>query len=1338
MDDGGTANGGDDTSPTQSFDIDITAVNDEPSFTKGADQAVLNTAGSQSVAGWATALSKGPADESGQTLTFNITGNTNPGLFSAAPAVDGTSGDLTYTPNAATTGGTATITLEVMDNGGTADGGDDTSPSQTFDIAVQVVPTAAADPSYVTPPATLLTVTDGPADLLANDTLGSPAATLTSFGGGSLAGTVTDNSAGATISPLPGEADGSITVNADGSFAFTPATVFVGAFTFDYRITNGAGTSDATVTVTVDAPPAVSSTTPVDTATGVAASADLSITFSESVTVTGDWVEIVCSSSGTYNPTGSGGATLIAVTDADPTFTLDPASDFSGVETCTVTVEDVGVADDDTDDPPDNMAADHVFGFTTAPAAIDDTYASIGNVGIAPNAAGGVILGAGADEGTGLSVSEVQGTGPCPCTETTSGSGSVTVATDGSFTYTPAAGFNGADTFTYKVTSGAGTSNAATVTITVADVIWFIDNTGGGSGGTGTLADPFKTIANFNGSALDQAGDNVYLAETGTGYATGIAGALVGQTFVGEGATGANLQTVLGITFPPFSNALPAVGGTRPIITTSTTNAFNLAGNNTIRGIDIGDTGTGTGMSGAAVGALTVSDVAISGTGGGVDISGGALIDVTLDSVASSGSAADGIRVASTAGPSTFTVTGTVDVDSPTGDGIDIDGSPGVAFSFGSIDIDGGSANGIDIDSGAGFTVTGATAIDGVSGDGIHVTSGGAPDSYDFGATTVGVTNSPGSDGIDISSSSGATFTFDSLSVTTGAGAGLVANTAGTVNIGGAGNTISATGGAAFDVTSTTLDDGFGGGGVTFSSLSSTASSGRGVNLDSITGDVTVTGDTTIMNPTTQGIRVNNTAAGVDIRFGDPAGNGTLSITKATPTSNGIDLANVAGSFTVTSDGGGITFSGINDVHNIRADNVADLAIEGTDPGLAGARFVLTGGGTGGGSSGLGPANSGFHGAAITNSGDVDLWYFEINEHGGNNSPGVDSGIFIVDPDAGATLNVDNSFFNDIDEDAIVVEKTNAGAFNLNIRSSTFSGDITNFQGENMIHLDDWTAGHIIALIDGNTFDDIDTAAIVVRPAGTSGTGTKNSITISDNVITNSDNNGIIVETSDSAITDVTITGNTLTGDVTPGTVGDDEAIDVAVVGSSTSGTLNVTIGGPLPGDRNTITKWDDDGIRVSTFGVTLAGTINITIENNLIDDLDTGGGSNDIGILLEVDDSSTINARVVDNDIGAGTAGFEWDPRTSAASTTSVFLSGNESPLFHFDLQDLLTTTYELGVTAPNPEIGNTLTSPSTTLATLLDAEGNTAVGGGAATYTFDAGIDFLVIAEVTIPGGP
>ena len=89
MDDGGTANGGVDTSAPQSFDITVvSAINDAPSFTVPA-RATPRTRmpAHQSVAGFASAIIAGPADESSQTVTFTVTVNTNPALFSTRTAI---------------------------------------------------------------------------------------------------------------------------------------------------------------------------------------------------------------------------------------------------------------------------------------------------------------------------------------------------------------------------------------------------------------------------------------------------------------------------------------------------------------------------------------------------------------------------------------------------------------------------------------------------------------------------------------------------------------------------------------------------------------------------------------------------------------------------------------------------------------------------------------------------------------------------------------------------------------------------------------------------------------------------------------------------------------------------------------------------------------------------------------------------------------------------------------------------------------------------------------------------------------------------------------------------
>ena len=144
-DNGGTANGGVNLSVPQTFTITVNGVNHAPSFSKGPNETVPENTGAQSLTAWATNISEGQGDTA-QTLNFLVSNN-DTGLFSVEPAIS-TDGILTYTP-APGTSGTATVTVALHDNGGTANGGVDTSPSQTFNITVtpgvatpQVVPMA--------------------------------------------------------------------------------------------------------------------------------------------------------------------------------------------------------------------------------------------------------------------------------------------------------------------------------------------------------------------------------------------------------------------------------------------------------------------------------------------------------------------------------------------------------------------------------------------------------------------------------------------------------------------------------------------------------------------------------------------------------------------------------------------------------------------------------------------------------------------------------------------------------------------------------------------------------------------------------------------------------------------------------------------------------------------------------------------------------------------------------------------------------------------------------------------------------------------------------------------
>jgi methionine-rich copper-binding protein CopC len=126
--------------------------------------------------------------------------------------------------------------------------------------------------------------------------------------------------------------------------------------------------ADYNFSFTTDSAPTVTSTSPANGATAVNASSNITVTFSELVNAGGSSFTIECpSGSGqTFGVSGSGSSTI----------TLDPNSDLPAATTCTVTVLASGITDVDSGDPPDNMAANYVFSFTTADAAPSVTTTS--------------------------------------------------------------------------------------------------------------------------------------------------------------------------------------------------------------------------------------------------------------------------------------------------------------------------------------------------------------------------------------------------------------------------------------------------------------------------------------------------------------------------------------------------------------------------------------------------------------------------------------------------------------------------------------------------------------------------------------------------------------------------------------------------------------------------------------------------------------------------------------------------------------------------------------------------------------------------------------------------
>jgi predicted extracellular nuclease len=153
----------------------------------------------------------------------------------------------------------------------------------------------------------------------------------------------------------------------DGSSFVLSSWSFSGRLGLDGETTNGAATVPVPIGSYIgsgggESAPIVTGITPANGSTGIALDADISISFSEGVDVSGSWFSIDCVDSGTHSAASSGGPSA---------YTLDPDSNFNNSELCTVTVAASEVTDVDADDPPDNMESDFEFSFTTSTPLVE-------------------------------------------------------------------------------------------------------------------------------------------------------------------------------------------------------------------------------------------------------------------------------------------------------------------------------------------------------------------------------------------------------------------------------------------------------------------------------------------------------------------------------------------------------------------------------------------------------------------------------------------------------------------------------------------------------------------------------------------------------------------------------------------------------------------------------------------------------------------------------------------------------------------------------------------------------------------------------------------------------
>jgi hypothetical protein len=415
--------------------------------------------------------------------------------------------------------------------------------------------------------------------------------------------------------------------------------------------------------------------------------------------------------------------TLTGLATGTPTATNTPTVPSSATPTLTPTI--TSTATSTSTSTPTNTPVPQPVAVNDGPIAV------LGNVQVTQSAPGVLTN----DIPHGGSISALNGvSGSLPLTGISSNGANVTLRGDGSFDFNPKAGFQGSDSFTYTLTNSAGSSTAS-VSLTVSGMIWFVDNSRG-SNGDGRLTSPFNCLSGSGclSSVTTSASDTIFLyRQTAANYTGGVK-LLASQHLAGQGASH-SLSAISGLTPPAGSLPLPSTGGTNPIIVTTATatDAIDLATNNTVDGLTVGNK-SGIGISGSAFGSLTVRDTSINGTGQALGLNNGS-VTATFAGVSSSSSASNGISLNAIAGSLDL---GNVSITNAATTGLSLVGSS-ATVTAGTVSIN-GAPTGMQfgVNTGGSFNATGAANLTNVTTTGVN--ANGATGTYLFNGLTIGFT----------------------------------------------------------------------------------------------------------------------------------------------------------------------------------------------------------------------------------------------------------------------------------------------------------------------------------------------------------------------------------------------------------------------------------------------------------------------------------------------------------------------------------------------------------------------------------------------------------------------
>ncbi len=320
---------------------------------------------------------------------------------------------------------------------------------------------ADADCTTATVTITITAVDDAP--VAADDSFGTAEDTPL---GGSVAGNDTPSGDGGNVWSLVTQAlHGIAVVNADGTYTYTPVLDYNGPDTFSYQICDIDGDCDqAVVSITVSL------------------TDDVPVAVDDSFTTDED-IQISSTLSGNDTPSGDGGNVWslvtqalhgIAVVNADGTYTYTPVLDYNGPDTFSYQICDI-------DGDCDQAVVSITVSLTDdVPVAVDDSFTTDEDIQISSTLSGNDT-----PSGDGGNVWSLV---------TQSLHGTAVVNTNGTFTYTPAANYNGTDTFTYRLCDTDSDCDEATVTITITAV----DDTPSSANDTNTTTEDTQVSGNVS------------------------------------------------------------------------------------------------------------------------------------------------------------------------------------------------------------------------------------------------------------------------------------------------------------------------------------------------------------------------------------------------------------------------------------------------------------------------------------------------------------------------------------------------------------------------------------------------------------------------------------------------------------------------------------------------------------------------------------------------------------------------------------------------------------------------------------------------------------------------